>query len=191
MWQQRATVPSTSGSTFVQPQSQAVEDATMVQLETVVGTVTVEATATEVDDSLPGSLGEIRPVIRDDSSRSAVESSLGVTPPFSPSHSVSASSTPLSSPVRRVISEVKLADQQEENILRQLLGPEDGPNMHQLTSAEERIVHNTSDCSCSSCPCTFQYETILGAINAVPKLVENEFGKLRNTISTLSSDVSF
>ena len=55
----------------------------------MVETVTVEANLTEV--GLPDSLGELPPII-DDSSRSAVESSLGVTPP----HRVSASSSPLS-----------------------------------------------------------------------------------------------
>ena len=55
----------------------------------MVETVTVEANLTEV--GLPDSLGELPPII-DDSSRSAVESSLGVNPP----HRVSASSSPLS-----------------------------------------------------------------------------------------------
>lgn len=58
----------------------------------MVETVTVEANLTEVEIGLPDSLGELPPMIIDDSSRSAVESSLGVTPP----HRVSASSSPLS-----------------------------------------------------------------------------------------------
>jgi hypothetical protein len=58
----------------------------------VVETVTVEANLTEVEIGLPDCLGELPPMIIDDSSRSAVESSLGVTPP----HRVSASSSPSS-----------------------------------------------------------------------------------------------
>lgn len=50
----------------------------------------MEANFTEV--GLPDSLGELPPMIIDDSSRSAVKSSLGVIPP----HRVSASSSPLS-----------------------------------------------------------------------------------------------
>lgn len=43
--------------------------------------------------------------------------------------------------------------QEEECIRGQLLGLGDA-------SAEEPIVHNTSDCSCSSCRYKFQYEAI-------------------------------